>query len=216
MKRHSNKIILISVILTFSLLISAQYAAATTRKELLEEFCLSNQHSSGAFLDSPSGVSTDDNTLSEFTTYANLFVLAQIDPDLEKLDDVGIIRSFLRDKYTQFSDVGAGDISQVYYAYFAGLIVGVNYTEEMKQDASRELFVLQNQTNSGFGSIESLIPTLAETYFAVRLLNEFETINETDTENIGDFVLSCWDETSLAFSSVRINDKMFSIFFFRL
>ena len=125
MKRHSNKIILISVILTFSLLISAQYAAATTRKELLEEFCLSNQHSSGAFLDSPSGVSTDDNTLSEFTTYANLFILAQIDPDLEKLDDVGIIRSFLRDKYTQFSDVGAGDISQVYYAYFAGLIPDV-------------------------------------------------------------------------------------------
>ncbi|MHA1674759.1 MAG: prenyltransferase/squalene oxidase repeat-containing protein [Promethearchaeota archaeon] len=201
MKRHSNKIILISVILTFSLLISAQYAAATTRKELLEEFCLSNQDSSGAFLDSPSGVSTGDNTLSEFTTYANLFILAQIDPDLEKLDDVGIIRSFLRDKYTQFSDVGAGDIQQVYYAYFGGLIVGVNYTEEMKQDASRELFALQNQTNSGFGSLETSIPTIIETYYAVRLLNEFETINETDTETIGNFVLSCWDEPSLAFTS---------------
>ena len=202
MKRHSNKIILISVILTFSFLLSAQYAAAATRKELLEEFCLSNQHSSGAFLDSPSGLGDNTNTLSEFTTYANIYILAQIDPDLEKLEDnKGIIRSFLRDNFFQFSDVGVGAIPEVYYAYFGGLYVGVNYTETMKQDASRELYELQNLTNSGFGSADSLIPTVAETYYAVMLLNGFETLNETDTAAIGDFVFSCWDETISAFSS---------------
>ncbi|MHA1612285.1 MAG: prenyltransferase/squalene oxidase repeat-containing protein [Promethearchaeota archaeon] len=201
MKRHSNKIILISVILTFSLLLSAQYAAAATRKELLEEFCLNNQHSSGAFLDTPTGVGDDDNTLSEFTTYANLFILAQIDSELEKLDDPGLIRSFLRDKYILFSDVGIGDIPQVYYAYFGGLIVGVNYTEELKQDASRELYALQNQTNSGFGSVDNPIPTIAETYYAIKLLKEFGTLNETDTTAIGDFVFSCWDDTSSTFAS---------------
>ncbi|WP_457559557.1 prenyltransferase/squalene oxidase repeat-containing protein [Candidatus Harpocratesius sp.] len=201
MKRRHQLTILISITFMFSLILSAQYAVATSRKELLEQFCLSNQHSSGAFLDSPSGNGDNEATLSEFTTYANLFILSQIDPELNNLNDQGIIRSYLRDRYLQFSDVGVGIISQVYYAYFAGLLVDTNFTTTLIEDATTKLFDLQNATNSGFASKDAKMPTLSNTFFAVKLLTSFGKINETSPTDIAEFVLSTWNSEELAFAS---------------
>lgn len=200
MKRRSTITILTSVLLFFSLFLSVQYAAATSRKDLLKEFCLNNQDSTGGFLDTPNGEGTD-TTLSEFTAYANLYILSLIEPELDSLDDKGVIRSFLRDRYILFSDVGTGEISQVYYAYLGGLLVGTNYTETLKQDAAIELFSLQNQTNYGFSSRNSETELVSATYYATLLLNEFELLNSTMNANIASFIMSCWDDGETGFKS---------------
>lgn len=202
MKRRNKLTILLTVSITFALLLSAQYAAAASRKELLEQFCLSNQHSSGAFLDTPTGNVEDEGVLSEFTTYANLFILTQIDPELKNLNDQGIIRSYLRDRYLQFSDVGSGIISQIYYAYFGGILIDTNYTTTMIEDATTKLFDLQNDTTHGFGSSQATEANIPDTYHAVKLLNAFGKLNETNPNDIANFVLSTLDSESSAFASV--------------
>ncbi|MHA1794774.1 MAG: prenyltransferase/squalene oxidase repeat-containing protein [Promethearchaeota archaeon] len=202
MKRRNKLTLLITISITLALFLSVQNAAAANRKELLEQFCLSNQHSSGAFLDTPTGNVEDEGLLSEFTTYANLFILAQIDPELTNLNDQGIIRSYLRDRYLQFSDVGSGIITQAYYAYFGGILLDTNFTSTMIEDATTKLFELQNDTTNGFASAEATEANIPDTYFAVKLLTTFGKINETSPTNLANFVFSTWDAENSAFASI--------------
>ena len=79
-RRHT---ILAYLFLSILIISSFDYSVATSRKDLLEEFCISNQTESGGFKDFNNGTS---DTISEFTSYANLFILNEIDPNLEKID----------------------------------------------------------------------------------------------------------------------------------
>ena len=82
MKRHTILPYLFILVFIISS-VSIDYSVATSRKDLLEQFCINNQTGTGGFIDYNNGT---EETITEFTSLANLFILYEIDPTLEKID----------------------------------------------------------------------------------------------------------------------------------
>ena len=102
MKRHTILPYLFLIVFIISS-ISINYSVATSRKDLLEEFCISNQTESGSFKDYNNGTT---DTISEFTSLANIFILYQIDSTLEKIDktkkEITVLENELDELETQY------------------------------------------------------------------------------------------------------------------
>jgi len=202
MKRHSilPYLFLIAFIISS---ISIDYSVATSRKDLLEEFCISNQSESGGFKDYNYGTSD----ITEFTSLANLFILYEIDPDLEKIDKSKAKFYFIDrvDDFTSLSSTGK-NIPDAYYALQGSVLLNAtaNNTATV-DDAITEMHSFYNETSYGYNGANTPISTISDTYFAVEFLHlastllssaDFSSINSTD---IATFVLSCWNSDDNAF-----------------
>ncbi|MHA1718724.1 MAG: prenyltransferase/squalene oxidase repeat-containing protein [Promethearchaeota archaeon] len=205
MKRHTILPYLFLIVFIISS-ISINYSVATSRKDLLEEFCISNQTESGSFKDYNNGTT---DTISEFTSLANIFILYQIDSTLEKIDKTKAGFWFI-DKLNDFSSTTTKEknIPNAYYALEGSIYLNVtaNNTANVNE-AVTEMNNHYNTSSHGYNGGNAPFPTISDTYFAMEFLyladtispNEsFSTINSTE---IATFILSCWDDEVNAFSA---------------
>ena len=201
MKRHR---ILTYLFLSVLIISSFNYSVATSRKDLLEEFCISNQIASGGFKDYNNGT---EDSISEFTSLANLFILYQIDPTLAKIDKIAGF--WLIDRLNDFASVGGTEksIPDAFYA-LEGLVYLNSTSNETAtiDDAITVMINFYNETSYGYNGPNSPISTLSDTYFAIEFLYlantlsssaNFSLINSTE---IASFVLSCWNSEDNAFA----------------
>ena len=202
MKRH--RILPYLFLLTFIISsVSIDYSVATSRKDLLEDFCISNQIESGGFTDFNRGTSD----ITEFTSFANLFILYEIDLSLEKIDKSKAEFWFI-DQINDFtSPTSTGkNIPNAYFALQGSVLLNstANNTATV-DDAITEMNNFYNETSYGYNGDNTPISTISDTYFAVEFLHlasdvlssaDFSLINSTD---IATFVLSCWNSDDNAF-----------------
>jgi len=196
-QRHT---ILAYLFLSVLIISSFDYSVATSRKDLLEDFCISNQTETGGFKDSNNGTS---DTISEFTSYANLFILNEIDPTLEKIDKSkagfwGIDR--LND-FTSTTGAEKG-IPDAYYALEILVFLNATANETATlNDAITKMNGFYNETSHGYNGKNSPISTLSDTFYAIEFLQRAKSLSydENSTE-IASFVLSCWDNEDNAFA----------------
>jgi prenyltransferase beta subunit len=200
MKRHN---ILVYLFLSVLIISSFNYSVATSRKDLLEDFCISNQSATGGFNDYNDGTSE----ITEFTSSANLFILYKIDPTLEKIDKSKAEFWFI-DQLNDFTSVSSTEkyIPNAYYALLGSWFLNATSNNTANVDeAITEMNSFYNETSYGYNGANSPISTISDTYFAVeflhlastiRLSTDFSSLNSTD---IASFVLSCWNSDDNAF-----------------
>ncbi len=207
MKRH--KILPYLFILVFIISsISIDYSVATSRKDLLEEFCIRNQgETGGGFKDYNNGT---EDTITEFTSLANLFILYEIDPTLAKIDKpkagfwfIDRLNNFISTTTTEKS------IPDAYYALEGSVYLNATANETSTvNDAVTQMNDYYNETSSGYNGGNSPIPTLSDTYFALEFLylanNISSSVNITSINKteIAAFVLACWDSENNAFAGI--------------
>jgi len=202
MKRHSilPYLFLIAFIISS---VSINYSVATSRKDLIEEFCISNQSESGGFTDYIDG-STD---ITEFTSLANIYILYEIDPSLEKIDKSKGEFWFI-DRLNDFTSIASTrkNIPDAYYALQGSVLLNAtaNNTATV-DDAITEMNNFYNETSFGYNGANIPISTISDTYFAVEFLHlassvlSSEDFNSINSTNITKFVLSCWNSDDNAF-----------------
>ena len=202
MERHSilPYLFLIAFIISS---ISIDYSVATSRKDLLEEFSISNQTESGGFKDYNSGTSE----ITDFTSLANLFILYEIDPTFEKIDKSKAEFWFI-DRLDDFVSPTSTEknIPNAYYALQGSVLLNASANNTATvDDAITEMNKFYNETSYGYNGANTPISTISDTYFAVEFLHlastvlsseDFSLINSTD---IATFVLSCWNSDDNAF-----------------
>nr|QEE17410.1 Prenyltransferase and squalene oxidase repeat protein [Candidatus Prometheoarchaeum syntrophicum] len=198
MKQRHN--ILAFLFLSVLIISSFDYSVATSRKDLLEDFCISNQTATGGFMDFNNGTA---DTISEFTSYANLFILNEIDPNLEKIDK-SKAEFWGIDRLNDFTST-TGTEKSIPDAYYAlGILVYLNATANENStlnDAITKMNGFYNETSHGYNGENSPISTLSDTYYAIEFLERAESLSySTNSTEIASFVLSCWDSEDNAFA----------------
>jgi len=202
-RRHT---ILAYLFLSVLIISSFDYSVATSRKDLLEEFCISNQTESGGFKDFNNGTS---DTISEFTSYANLFILNEIDSTLEKIDKSkagfwGI------DRLNDFTSI-TGTEKSIPDAYYAlEILVYLNATANETatlNDAITKMNGFYNETSNGYNGENSPISTLSDTYYAIEFLHKANSLSYSDnSSDIANFIIDCWDSEKNAFAGSHGGD----------
>ena len=163
------------------------YSVATSRKDLLEEFCINNQSETGGFKDYNNATS---ETITEFTSMANLFILNEIDPTLEKIDDIAGF--WFIDRLNDFVS-SEKNIPNAYYALEGAILINSTANETATvNNAVTEMNNLYNVTSHGYNGANAPVSTLSDTYFAVEFLHlastfsssaNFSSTNSTDIAN---------------------------------
>ncbi len=201
MKRHT---ILAYLFLSALIISSFNYSVATSRKDLLEEFCISNQIASGGFKDYNNGT---EDSISEFTSLANLFILHEIDPTLTKIDSIAGF--WLIDRLNDFTSTTGTEktIPEAFYALEGLVFLNATSNETATiDDAITKMNNFYNETSHGYNGDNSPISTLSDTYYAIEFLHMANTLSSTanfsiiNSTEIASFVLSCWDNEDNAFA----------------
>ncbi|MHA1746225.1 MAG: prenyltransferase/squalene oxidase repeat-containing protein [Promethearchaeota archaeon] len=200
MKR--SKITSTILILTFvvSIFATIDLVSATSREDLLAEFCLANQDISGGFLDTPEGSAAD---LTEFTTFANTFILSQVDPEMSFFEgsDKANLGEWFSDKFNAFTSFDSKQIMKATYAYNGLLLVDPTGNSTQKDLGISTMIELQNETTYGFaGHGTNGFATMSDTYYAVLFLSLTESLSLLDAELVSSFVISCWNSEEHAFA----------------
>lgn len=201
-KMKRSKITSTIIILTFfvSLFATFNLVAATSRGDLLAEFCLANQDASGGFKDTPEG-STED--LTEFTSYANTFILSQVDPELSSFAgfDKANLKVWFSDKFNAFTSFGSEQIMKGTYAYQGLVLADPTGNSTLKDLGVEAMIILQNDTSYGFAGFGTDgEATISDTYFAILFLSLTDSLSFVDAELVSSFVMSCWNSDEYAFS----------------
>lgn len=204
MKRHTILPYLFILVFIISS-VSIDYSVATSRKDLLEQFCINNQMGTGGFIDYNNGT---EETITEFTSLANLFILYEIDPTLEKIDKKKAEFWFI-DRLSSFTSTTSTEksIPDAFYALEGLVFLNATANETATvNDAITKMNNFYNETSHGYNGANSPISTISDTYFANEFLYmagslSFTTnfTNENSTE-IASFVISCWNEDDKAFA----------------
>ncbi len=204
MKRHTILPYLFILVFIISS-VSIDYTVATSRKDLLEQFCIDNQTEAGGFKDYNNGTS---ESITEFTSLANLFILYEIDPTLEKIDKPTAGFWFI-DRLNDFSSTTSTEknIPNAYYALEGSIYLNVTANETATVgEAITELDLLYNETSHGYQGGNAPKPTLSDTYFAIKFLQLASTLSTSanassfNSTEIANFVISCWNSEDHAFA----------------
>ena len=203
MKRHTILPYLFILVFIISS-VSIDYSVATSRKDLLEEFCINNQTGTGGFKDFNNGT---EETITEFTSLANLFILYEIEPTLEKIDDIAGF--WFIDRLDDFISTTSTEksIPDAFYALKGLVLLNATANETTTlNNAIIEINSLYNETSHGYNEANSPKTIISDTYFAVEFLHLAGSLsftanftNDNSTE-IASFVLSCWNSDDNAFA----------------
>ncbi len=200
MKRRNVITSILLIVLTFSTF-AMHLSAAVPRKVLLADFCTLNHDPSGGFTDTINGTYSVD--LSEFTTYSNLFILSQIDSELDRIEENLVeTQNWVEEEIKDFAEDGDNDIYGLYYAHKASQICFTNDTLEagLMDKAIGNMTELQDTSLTyGFQSANALEATIMDTALAVEFLNITADSSSFNPTEIGNFVLDCWDSQNGAF-----------------
>lgn len=193
---HKRSLTFCILILILSSIFVWQFAAATSRKELLQQFCLNNQATNGGFKE-VAGSSTDDVTL--FTSYANLFILYQIDPDLAMITDLANVRAYFTDGLAAFVQANAGILSDLAYSYQGSRLAAATINSTLIDLMSQKIFEYENDSTSGFGNKYAQEANLADTYYVLDVLNSSNNLALINENEVTAFILACWDAENQGF-----------------
>ena len=190
MKRSKITSTILILAFVVSIFATLDLVSATSREDLLAEFCLANQDVSGGFLDTPEGTAED---LTEFTTFANTFILSQVDPELSSFEgfDKANLKEWFSDKFNAFTSFDSKQIMEATYAYHGLLLVDPTGNSTQKDLGISTMIELQNETTYGFaGHGTNGIATMSDTYYAVLFLSLTDSLSLVNAENVSHFVVS--------------------------
>jgi prenyltransferase beta subunit len=191
MNRRKQIVPFLMITVLFSFFYMGNVAAAT-RTELLARFFKDNQTTNGGFINTNNGT----GKATDFTSFANVYALDR----LGSLDEID--KDKAKDWFLDRFDISfnSEDIPQTYYAYKAIKILGESINETIKSDGVDAILVLKNTTTNGFASGNVPYANLLDTYYAVEFLYEAGKSGSIVPGPIATFVMSCWVESSAAFS----------------